>query len=110
MRPLILFVAGLVLMVLFAVNQPGDTIAQERCPNGQYPLVEIPKSAPVPTVSSPAIDAGSCESGQCTLQPSASSNSQVAFPQAKSGPRLPNRVRAFVRQPFGGFFRRVFGR
>lgn len=110
MRPLVLFVAGLVLMVLFAVNQPGDTVAQERCPNGQCPLVQIPKSDPISTVSSPAVDAGSCENGQCTLQPSVSSNSQVAFPQARSGPRMGQRVRSFVRQPFGGFFRRVFGR
>lgn len=106
MRPLVLFVAGLVLMVLFAVGQSGDTVAQERCPNGQCPLVEIPKSAPVPTVSSPAVDPGSCENGQCTLQPSAP---QVQ-PRVQARPRMGQRVRSFVRQPFGGFFRRVFGR
>jgi len=106
MRPLVLFVAGLVLMVLFAVNQPGDTVAQESCPNGQCPLVEIPKSAPVATVSSPAVDPGSCENGQCTLQ----SSQPQAQPQVQARPRMGQRVRSFVRQPFGGFFRRVFGR
>lgn len=107
MRPLSLFVVGLVLLVLFAVNQPGESVAQERCPNGQCPLVQIPKSVPVPTVESPIVDPGSCENGVCNLQPS---NQQQAFPQARrTQPRLGQRVRSFARQPFGGFFRRVFG-
>lgn len=108
MRPLVLFIAGIVLLVLFAVNQPGESVAQERCPNGQCPLVQIPKSVPVPTVTSPAVDPGTCENGVCNLQPAAQPQAQASSPQNR--PRFGHRVRSFVRQPFGGFFRKVFGR
>lgn len=108
MRPLVVFVIGLVLLVLFAVNQPGESVAQDRCPNGQCPTVQIPKSVPVPTVESPAVDLGSCENGVCNLQPAAQPQAQASSPQSR--PRFGQRARSFVRQPFGGFFRRAFGR
>lgn len=107
MRPLVLFVAGLLLLVLFAVNHPGESVAQERCPNGQGPLVQIPKSVPVPTVSSPAVDPGSCQNGVCNLEPATQPQAKALNPLSK--PRFGQRVRSFARQPFGGFFRRVFG-